>query len=79
MLYKWSIPVINNIQVQQVAEVYSPNPACNIVTSAVLDTSCGDGVFGRHRMLVMAGTLSKGSVLAEKLKSLAETAAARLT
>jgi len=31
---QWRKHRINNIQVQQVAEVYSPNQACNIATSA---------------------------------------------
>jgi len=49
MPYKWSIPVINNIQMQQVAEVYSSNQACNIVTRGPKGP---DGVFGRHNRLL---------------------------
>jgi hypothetical protein len=45
MPYEWSIPVINNIQMRQVAEVYSPNQACNIVTRGPKGQ---DAVFGRH-------------------------------
>ena len=65
MPYKWSIPVIKNIQFQQVAEIYSPNQACNIVTSAASGTllagmefSVGTGPASRDRDFASPATSS---------------------